>query len=361
MRNILILSIAICGSLLVGADSTPSGNAVPEYGRGHDVHATAGAVAYQNNTLFMTWPTGGERQERFLVSVDIENPAEPRLLDKIPLRGFPQDLVIVNKRAYIVNGLELLTVDTSNPAELRLLNSLEIADDPLQGPQGIARSGDILWIASRRGGIRAVDVSRPDAPRIVSSLDLPVMATSVAVAQKLFIAADTRGLLTLDVSNPAQPNVEHQLAIPKGSLGRMLVVDNHLFAAAGSVLVACLAVNQPGATWLGYTEERFIQSSFFGSYALDIKAIPPDPESLDPDRHLVAVADGESGLIIADITRPERPYYVGSLRDPLRYATALAIKDKNIYVADDYYGLIVVDISRPAAPAIFGKGLKLIP
>jgi len=66
-----------------------------------------------------------------------------------------------------------------------------------------ARWGDYQQFG---GGLRAVDISNPAAPRPVSFYDTPGWALGVSVAANYAYVADGNGLVVIDVSDPATPH-----------------------------------------------------------------------------------------------------------------------------------------------------------
>lgn len=193
-------------SLATLASSVAAG--VPEYGRGYDVYTTSSAAVLSGETLFFTWPVDPNRPERYLVAVDVADATTPRLLDKLAIEGFPQDVALAGDRAYVVNGRDLLVVDIADPAALRLEHRLRIDGDPLRGPQGIALDGGRAWLACRRGGIKVVELRDDEAPRVVGGADVPAFVRGVTLAgNRLYAAGDTRGVFVFDTAEPATPPV----------------------------------------------------------------------------------------------------------------------------------------------------------
>ena len=92
---------------------------VPEYGRGYDVYTTSSSAVLSGKTVFLTWPAGANRPERYLVAVDVADAATPKLLDKLALDG---------TTVYLIDqsfGLRL--VDISRPERpVQIGNGLEL-------------------------------------------------------------------------------------------------------------------------------------------------------------------------------------------------------------------------------------------
>ena len=334
-----------------------------EYGRGYDVYTTAAGVALHGDVLLMTWPAGANRDERHLVAVDVADPAEPVVLGQLALEGFPQDLVIADDLAYIVNGRDLLVVEIADLASLRLRHALRIDDDPLKGPQGIALGDNTAWLACRGGGIKAVDVSDADAPRIVAAVDVDAFVRGVGVVDdRLYVAGDTRGLFVFDIATPSQPEQLHHVPATEGSIGRVRVHDDVAHLAAGNLLVANVLLGNPASPqWAGATADRELLTAYFGSYAHALDVGEMDDHETGETRVIAVVADGESGLIVADVSELANPHYLGGIKGNggPQVATGVVLRQITAYVVDESFGLRVVDVSDPEAPTPLGEGVDL--
>ncbi len=151
-----------------------------------------------------------------------------------------------------------------------------------------------LWGVTYEGEFTVCDLTDPDHPSILASLQLPRHVSDIQVQENLalvsFYSAD---LHILDISNPRQPAILSTLATPG---------ENH-----GMVLMDDIA-------WIG---------------------------------------DYEAGLLSIDLSSPATPTILGSLHAPL-HTVDLAFDDGMIALASWITGLIMVDPSDPAAPAMIG-------
>lgn len=130
------------------------------------------------------------------------------------------------------------------------------------------------------------------------------------------------------------------------------------------MLTATLSLDDPSQPrWLGATENRDVMSPFYGGYAHDLALTMQDCAETGVSRALAVVADGESGLIVADVSRPDTPRFLGAVLSEglggAYVATGLALDGTMVYLIDQSFGLRIVDISRPDRPRQIGKGLEL--
>lgn len=349
----------------LGLGMTLRSDTPPEYGRGFDVYTTSSTAVLAGDTLFATWPPAAKKEKRFLVSIDVSDPAAPKLLDRLELDGFPQDLALHGTTLYGVNGRDFLTVDVSDPAALRLQNTLRISDDPMHGPQGVAVDGNIAWLACRRGGIRAVNLAAPGGPKILAAVDAPAFLRGVAIRdRRLYAAGDTRGVFVFDISNPEKPELRQRVPAPAGCIGRIRLHGDVAYLAGGNVLAAVLSLADPDRPeWMGATEERGLMSPFFGCNSHDLAVMPREASETGAPFPVAAVADGEGGLILVDLSRPAQPRFLSAVLSRglggAYQATGLALKGSTVFLIDQSYGLRIVDISNPSSPRPIGEGLKL--
>jgi hypothetical protein len=338
--------------------------APPAYGLGADVSTVSSAMALDGDVLYMTWPSAASRTNRWLTAVDVSKPEAPRLLARLALDGFPQDLAKVGPHVFVVNGLDLRVVEAVKPEELKLAARLAIAVNPLEGPQGLDVKGGFAFLACRRAGIKTVDISRPLEPKVVQSCPLPGFARDVTVAGDYLVAAmDNQGLQILALGQKGELKPVGRLSAPEGSVARVLVSGGTAFLAAGQTLVACVSLADPSrSAWLGATSGRGLLTPYYGCYAHDLALLGAADPAAAADRRLIGVADGESGLIVADVTDPTAPAFVaGFLDDSRGILTSLAVRGRTVFVNDETFGLRVADVSNPARPVWLGAGLKIGP
>lgn len=360
------------------------------YGEGFDVALTSSGIVLKDDVVYMTWPSGARKAERFLAAIDVSDVGRPKLLSKLPLPGFPQDLAVAGSHAYVVNGRALLVIDVSNPASMKLAGRLAVSEDPMAGPQGIDVSGAVAYLACRRGGVRAVDISKPDKPEVVSACKTAGFAGDVtASGDMLYVACGAKGLQVVDIADPHNLRTGRRMEAPSGVVGGIAIADDVGILAGGDTLVACVAKeNGQRPTWLGSTDDRHVLSPFYGSYAFDVAILetgsagneaqpgagrprpvrngggPPSPFEGGPQSGVVyaCVADGEGGLIVADVSDPTAPRFAGALIEDLGLGghmfTSLCMQGDTVYMNDDSYGLRVVNVSTPAEPKLLGEGLS---
>jgi len=340
----------------------------PVYGQGWDVYTTSSGIALAGDILYMTWPSKAGAVDRSLVAIDMARPESPKLLSRLVLGGFPQDLSAAGPYVYVVNGLELLVIDASKPSALKLVRRLVISKEPLRGPQGIDVNANVAYLACRRGGVTAVDLRDPLAPKVIAGAPTSGFARDVTAAgDYLYVADDTKGVQVFDIRSRGKLRAVGHLAAPEGCIGRLRVVGGIAYLAGGNTLVACISLKKPSRPrGIGSTADRQLLSPFYGSYSHDLAVGAATDPKTHESKTYAYVADGESGLVVVDVTSPTEPAYAGGLTEGVTIGgayvvTSICIRGTHAYLNDESYGLRIVNIGSVADLRLVGEGLKLRP
>jgi len=139
------------------------------------------------------------------------------LLDGNPLNNFlkrdltfnPDGLLVgarhiafVGTLAYICCDAGLVVVDFDKPLEPQVVTVL--GPDVLKAPRATAVQFRYAFVCDAEG-LKILDITNPRAPRLASSVELPV-ANSVYVARTYaYVAAGPMGLAIVNVTNPEKP------------------------------------------------------------------------------------------------------------------------------------------------------------
>jgi hypothetical protein len=224
----------------------------------------------------------------------------PQGISFLPIPGFANSVVVVDRYAYIaagVAGLQVVDVsDLSHPFIAGSTYTLGNAND-------VRVAGSLAFVACGKRGLTVVDVSNPTQPRLLGAASTPGSATDLAVSGNFVYVADEIGLRVFDVSNPAAPSYAGGLDLPGGR-------------ASG----------------------------------------------IDVSGTLAVVADSEGGVVVVDVSTPSAPRITGRTAtrpDGTSGAADLVVRDRLAYVADgannQLGGLRVVDFSDPTTPAVVGS------
>jgi len=138
--------------------------------------------------------------------IDISNRAAPSFVNTIPS---PQvwDVKIMGTHAYMAEGAasgsRLRIVDVVDPLTPVEQGEVELPAFPLD----LAVSGPLAFAAMGADGLQVIDITRPEAPRLLGQLDTgnTILAVAIDEVRQLAILAGSAGLTVVDVSNPSQP------------------------------------------------------------------------------------------------------------------------------------------------------------
>jgi hypothetical protein len=178
-----------------------------------------------------------------LETVDLSTPEAPRVLGRLALAdaaggAVPAEAVAAGDGlALAVDGLSLHVVDLFVPDRPRLLARVETAG----GARDVALGDELALIAAEFAGLHVYDLTEPTRPVLRASLHITTGARAVAYdadANRAWIAAGSGGVLAVDLRDPSAPRVVATFATP-GWAEQLTVVDGDVLVAdgAGGLLV----------------------------------------------------------------------------------------------------------------------------
>jgi hypothetical protein len=104
---------------------------------------------------------------------------------------------------------------------------------PLEGePQDIAVLNGTAYIAANRGGLIAVDISDPGAPRAVFQARARFASRCVIARNHLFVAGFHKDLYTFDITEPQKPQLVKKSALKEPAVS--LAAENDLLVASSA-------------------------------------------------------------------------------------------------------------------------------
>ena len=218
-------------------------------------------------------------------------------------------------------------------------------------------SGDYAYIGSYANRLYIVDISSPEEMRVVAQVETPGPAVDVKVEGDLAIIAVQRaglrlGLLMVDVSDPRRPRVLAEFSDRSWQGIHNLFLDGDRAYLApiersdGVQGIFILDVSQPSeprisGTWIN-------ENARFSNLIHDVFV----------DGNLAYVSDFFSGLVILDLSDPDRPVTLSSLPFEEGIHSAWA-HGGYVYCNQEFGGwersLHVVDASDPANPVKIGN------
>jgi hypothetical protein len=120
-----------------------------------------------------------------LVVIDVSNSQDPKVLSQYisDPTAYGEGLCVRNGLVYFSNLSNnkdengLIIIDTRNPSSLKVKGKCTFSD----GVEGVCVAGNRVFITNRGSGIRSIDVSDPNNPRLVDSFG-PIKGETLAVS-----------------------------------------------------------------------------------------------------------------------------------------------------------------------------------
>jgi hypothetical protein len=282
--------------------------------------------------------------------VDVSDPTRPREVGQYAPTGKKVYAVIVgNNYAYVgVSGSgssALHVLNISNPANPQFVREITNVDD-LEGDGGTV-AGNRLYLVHGTKGISIWDISQPDNPQRLGSLDTPGVARSVAVSGNYAFVSEGRWfdpgaekgyLRVVDVSNPASPQIVASVDVGDNNPWFPLALDSAnnrlfvgLFDRSQTVVYNISNPTNPVEVWRGeglfggadFSARRLVTSPSDGMFIVwDISGATPNRLgehgiALQPvvaalkDNYIVT--NSKNGLVVFNVANPSQPQLVKHL------------------------------------------------
>src|SRR5262245_13053535 len=115
------------------------------------------------------------------------------------------DVSVAGSYAYVAQGGSgMMVIDISNPDAPRVVGGVNTPGTALD----VVVAGAHAYVADGASGLQVIDISNPASPFILSTLDTPDAAVGVAVTGSYALVADRNaGLQFIDISNPVAPTI----------------------------------------------------------------------------------------------------------------------------------------------------------
>ncbi|MCK4832427.1 MAG: hypothetical protein KAS81_06650, partial [Anaerolineales bacterium] len=323
-------------------------------------------IATAGETVFAITPIG-------LVVIDVHNPYYPQVSSFLPGGGeavrVAGDFVFVAARAA---GLRV--INAADPRRPALVCTFPIPGKVLS--LAVDETTGLAYVAADQGGLRIIDVSAPDLPREVGSVE-PAAGVQQLEFQGEYLALSSGDRILLgDISRPGALVLVGEYA-PLRSARRVTISGNHGYVAdldGGLKIFDLTDMAHPlliyaeteGAVYDLFVQGRraYVADGLDGVRILDVSN-PSSPEpiarlplegvaqGLDLWEDTLLVAAGEAGLFVVDVARERDPAVLGNL-DTTGDARDVKAWEGLAYVADGPTGLAIVSLTRKTSPQMRG-------
>jgi hypothetical protein len=256
-------------------------------------------------------------------------------------------------------------VDVQNPEEPALLDRIDVLGFSFK----VFVEDDILYIMDIAGKLAMYDIADPTAPQFLSRIETFANANNLYADNGLVyvVDANNNGAITIvDATDPANPVIQEEVFTGTQNFG-IDIVDDRVYLAAGFSGGLSIFEQAPegGVELLGnvstannayYVRRRgdlglvanFGGGLFIGDVSDDENPVALSStvtgqlvQSLDfrsEDDGLVLLADGQNGLTTVDITDPENPEILGS-QTVNNNARDVRVEGSNVYAASEFQGI----------------------
>jgi len=299
--------------------------------------ASAATVGVRDDVAYVTG-------HNFFASVDVSDPARPRLLAQIdaPLiqtsyeTAFYDDYVFIS--AYSAG---LLGFDISDPAHPEL--ALRYGGGEDMNLVGVTVAGDRAFLSTATGEIgvfKVLDISDPANLNCIGYYYPPLSAVGCAVDDSLvYIAGYGAGLRIARLEDNRRP-------VEISFCSREYLVD---VAVVNNIVYACLDTLGVASCDIGDPRRPFPLGTLATSYEAEVLAVKENLVCVGGRRR----SEHRFGIIFIDALEPDRMFEFGVF-DLTRNPVKLIFNNDNLIAATQDQ-LLILDVFNPAHPVELGR------
>lgn len=263
--------------------------------------------------------------------IGVANPATPRRVGSVSPPGWEYGVAVVPALIYALvadffDGLAAINIaNPTVPSIDTFLFNAGLSED-------ICLDQNKAYVAQLEGGLRILDVSSPELPRLLGGIDIPGVqpSTYAAVARDSFAFAGWTPVpqfRAIDVSNPARPALAGGCDVT--NYPEDIVLRDTLAYLAEDYVFEVVNVARPR------------QPELVGSCGL-----PGDSRALAVKDAVAYVAQGSRGLYCVGIADPRTPAVQGSWAGR---SSGVCVVDTLAFVAGPYTGCVSLNVANPAS------------
>jgi hypothetical protein len=289
-------------------------------GPGTTVSPEVEAVFVQGNYAFVVMSQSG------LGALDVSNPAAPQAAGLLEIAEPAKDVFVHGEYALVTYGF------TS------------------EGTGGTPVYGGLRIVRISAAGGRSASTPSPVGASMPGPIDLEIAGrlvmgpTGAVVAGRIggapYAAIVTQGLISIvDLSSPETPKIVGQINTIYGSVEKLFLSGEHLYAGHVGGRFQVFDVSNPASP----KESGSVQLT--GSV-----------QGISVQGEYAFVAAFTEGLRVLDVSAPDAPEEVGSVPIPGQ-AFGVFVQGNYAYVAAGPAGLHVIDVSKPSGPREVGFGV----
>lgn len=302
------------------------------------------------------WPESGQASPRNVVIVgstayvaggsddlqiiDISNSSAPRKIGAYNTPGNAVALAVAKNFVYLIAGTNSLQViDVSDLTQPR-----KVGECPVRpSAQAVAVKGNIACVAEALDGLVVYDVSDPTQPKRIGREELVYSASVVMADNYAYVAGGMTGFYVVDLSNPAMPvETARYTHCDRAQGAQDLVLAGRL---------AYVADTRHGVFVLDVTDPKSV--ACVGVFAETNMAT-----RIALDQNLAFVIDTNRNLLVFEISQGTNAVLKGTHANEARVFDICSDKQQIFMAMEGQSDLMIMDLTRPESPrAIHSGGL----
>ena len=266
--------------------------------------------------------------------------------------GYYRNLKVWNDRVYVADarrGLVVLGFASESPTTTWIQSN--------SAAYGLHLEEDLAFVAAYEHGLQIFDISKPDSPALVGSLETPGHAWDVWVNGRFAYIADFHeGLTVVDVSSPSAPRYvttvtwarryqSAEIVRGEGTVAYVAAADHGLIIIDVSDPLHPVITARYRPPRIGTAEGIAVRDGIV------YLAMGSQIEIRGSQGDLEVATTKENGLHIVDATDPHRPVLLGKIAF-LGWVEGVHVADDCAYVANTGTGVRSIDIRDPKQPVL---------
>ncbi|NIR47638.1 T9SS type A sorting domain-containing protein [candidate division KSB1 bacterium] len=319
------------------------------------------AQTNENITLVGRWPDGPCNTAIAVENIaytgnggaidvlDVFEPDRPAKIGRVVTPGVVNDIFVTGNYLYIANGKAgLRIVDIRVPASPHEIAHLATSGEALR----VFVQGDHAYMAADTAGLRIIDITDPFAPEEVATVKSNGYTQDVFVSGNFaYVANSEEGLKIIDVTDPASPveissfDFDGLFRITsvtvQGKYGYVLVTGKQPLSRGALSIVD---ISKPDSL---YEVGRDIITGDWASSGRKVVL-------KDSLAYVALFSDAGNGLQIFDVSNPANPMTVGH-HFTLAALDIFVDDEKLAFIADGRNGLSILDVNSPSSVEVIGN------
>ena len=241
---------------------------------------------------------------------------------------------VSGKLLYLGQGYQLKVLDITLPESPRCLGMIRL-DDVIQS---VATCGPAVYVTTRLGRLKVIDVADSTMPKLVRSIEYEYAWRDLT----LFVNDSTLGVVGLRRDDF---KMEYNISDPLNPVEMAAENQEDRDTRENEKMIERI-----------YDSREDDKENLL--YPLAFRSIPSNVNDVCVSGTIAYVADQDAGLVVVDVSKPERPALVGQWEIPGK-AETIALQGDFAYVTDLGSELYILNVESPSSP--FRKGGLSLP